>query len=64
MSRCDHCAYRNSWDCDDGWNRADNNTFCSDFKLDFDSLSSEQKNSIQRILMNKDRDEDRYDYYD
>lgn len=29
---CDYCAYRYSYDCDDGWNRHKN---CESFKLDW-----------------------------
>ena len=32
MSRCDHCVYRNSWDCDDGWDRASDDTLCNSRK--------------------------------
>ena len=31
---CDYCAYRYSYDCDDGWNRHKN---CESFKLDWDT---------------------------
>ena len=44
MSRCEHCQYRNSWECDDGWNRRSNDTICDDFKLDYDTLTNKQKN--------------------
>lgn len=48
---CEYCCYRNSWDCGDGWNRHQN---CDSFKLDFDSLTDEQKerahNAIRNIL--------------
>jgi hypothetical protein len=47
MSACDHCVSRNSWDCDDGWNRRRD---CDSFKLDFDTLSDRQKKAIQYIL--------------
>ena len=57
MSRCDHCWGRNSLDCDDEWNRVDNNTVCPSFDLDFDTLSSEQKDTIQKIFMIKEREE-------
>ena len=58
MSACDLCRYRHSWECDDGWNRRKN---CSEFELDFSTLSNKQKKTIQRIL---DREDDsREDYY-
>ena len=44
---CEYCVYRNSWDCDDGWNRIKN---CSDFKLDWDMISDEDKESIRKLL--------------
>ena len=44
---CDYCAYRYSYDCDDGWNRHKN---CENFKLDWDSLSEKDKKTIQKIL--------------
>jgi hypothetical protein len=59
MERCDYCIYRNSWDCGDGWNRISNSSYCSEFKLDFDSLSDKQKKQVQRVLMGGD---DEYDY--
>ena len=54
MTRCDHCEYRNSWDCDDGWNRVPNNKFCEGFKLDYSSLSDKQKKEIQKRLMKEE----------
>ena len=58
MSACNHCRYRNSWDCDDGWNRRRG---CSEFELDYSTLSDKQKKTIQKIL---DREDDsRDDYY-
>ena len=51
MNRCEYCEYRNSWDCEDGWGRRDNNVFCEDFKLEFDQLSEKAKKKIQLILM-------------
>lgn len=53
MSRCDHCVYRNSWDCDDGWNRVSDDTLCESFKLDYDTLSDRQKEEIQRRLIER-----------
>ena len=58
MSACDHCRYRHSWECDDGWNRRRN---CSEFELDFSTLTNKQKKAIQRILDREDNDRD--DYY-
>lgn len=57
MSACDHCRYRHSWECDDGWNRRKN---CSEFELDYSTLSNKQKKTIQRIL---DREDEHDDYY-
>ena len=48
--RCDHCQYRNSWDCEDEC-RIEDNTFCNNFKLDFDTLNKKQKRIIQSQLM-------------
>ena len=55
MSACDHCTYRNSYDCGDGWNRRKN---CSEFRLDFDTLTEKQKKTIQRILNREDEDDE------
>ena len=54
MSACDHCRYRNSWDCEDGYNRKRD---CKEFELDFDTLSNKQKKVIQRILNREDDEE-------
>lgn len=51
MNRCDYCEYRNSWGCTDECDRVNNNTFCDDFKLDFNQLSEKKKKIIQKILM-------------
>lgn len=51
MNRCDYCEFRNSWGCDDEWNRVSNDKFCDDFKLDFNQLSEKKKKAIQKILM-------------
>ncbi len=51
MDRCEHCEYRNSWECGDGWNRCSNETLCENFKLDYDTLTEGQKRAIQRTLM-------------
>lgn len=55
MSKCEHCQYRNSWECDDGWNRRSNDAVCNDFKLDYDTLTNKQKKAIQKILMRQER---------
>ena len=39
MDRCDYCKYKNSWDCEDGWDRVRNDKICDDFVLDFKFLS-------------------------
>lgn len=44
---CEYCVYRNSWDCEDGWNHHKN---CESFKLDWETLSSKDKKTIQKIL--------------
>lgn len=44
---CNYCAYRYSYDCDDGCNHHKN---CESFKLDWDSLSDKDKKTIQKIL--------------
>ena len=48
MTICEHCFYRNSWDCEDDWNRCI--TKCDEFKLDWNTLSQKQQKAIQRIL--------------
>ena len=48
---CDYCIYRNSWDCEDGYNRRRK---CSEFKLDWDTLSDKDKKTIQKILENRE----------
>ena len=58
MNRCECCEYRNSWDCEDGWGRKNNNVFCEDFKLDFNQLREGQKKKIQLILMAEREDEE------
>lgn len=45
---CDHCKSRFTWDCDDG--TAYPMGGCSDFSLDWDTLSKKQKKAIQKIL--------------
>ena len=54
--RCEHCEYRNSWDCEE-W-RMPEHHLCERFKLDFDTLTEQQKKQIQRRLMEND---DRYE---
>ncbi len=61
MQRCDYCSYKNSWDCDDGYNRISNDVICENFKLDYDLLNNKQKKTIQRILMNEKTDNYYYD---
>ena len=51
MSRCEYCEYRNSWDCEDGWNRVRDCDFCDRFKLDWNTLRWSQQKAIQKILM-------------
>ena len=62
MSACDHCKSRNSWDCEDGYNRRKN---CENFNLDFATLSRKQRKTIQRILDNEHNNgngEEEYEY--
>ena len=47
---CEYCLYVNSYECRDGWNRQEN---CSDFKLDWDSLSERDKKRIKKELEKK-----------
>ena len=51
LNRCDYCRYKNSWDCEDGWDRVRNDKICDDFVLEFKYLSDKQKKKIQKILM-------------
>ena len=51
MSVYEHCAYRNSWDCGDGFCSCKN---CDSFKLDFDTLTKKQQKAIKRILSHED----------
>ena len=39
-SKCEHCKYRYSWECDDGLPYPKNG--CDSFQLDEDTLSKEQ----------------------
>ena len=54
MDRCDYCRYKNSWDCEDGWDRVRNDKICDDFVLEFKFLSKKQQMQIQKILMQQD----------
>ena len=54
---CDHCKSRYTWDCNDG--RAYPRGGCSDFVLDFYTLSRKQQITIQRILSENDYDRPR-----
>lgn len=54
---CDHCKSRYAWDCDDG--RPYPRGGCSDFVLDYSTLSRKQQMAIQRILSNNDYDRPR-----
>ena len=57
MERCDYCAYRNSWDCGDGWNRTKNYDLCKYFELDWNTLKWKQQKAIQEVLMEEDEGE-------
>ena len=37
MSRCDHCQYIGSWDCEDS--RVPDNKLCENFVLRFETLT-------------------------
>ncbi len=52
---CDYCVYRNSWDCEDGYNRRKN---CSEFKLDWDTIPPSLKEQIKQILSDTRRNDD------
>lgn len=51
MSECNYCVYRNSYDCEDGYDRSEN---CNSFKLDFETLSKKQKKKMKKILSKND----------
>ena len=53
MSICDHCKSRNSWDCEDEWNRRKN---CEYFDLDFQTLNKKQQKTIRKILSREDEE--------
>ena len=53
MDRCEHCEFRNVWECEDISNRVPNDTLCDSFKLDFDTLSDGVKKQIQKRLIGK-----------
>ena len=53
MSACNHCKYRHSWDCDDGWNTPKS---CNEFELDYSTLSNKQKKAIQKFLDREDEE--------
>lgn len=48
MAVCDHCTYRYSWDCDDGFSYSERG--CENFELDFQTLTKRQQKAIRRIL--------------
>lgn len=52
--RCEHCEWRNSWDCEGFWKS--DNTLCGLFRLDFDTLTAAQKREIQKRLMGESYD--------
>lgn len=51
MSRCEHCEYRNTAECEYVGDRVANDVVCYVFKLDFDTLSAREKKTIQKQLM-------------
>lgn len=46
MCLYNYYAYRDSYDCEDGYDRSEN---CDSFKLDFLTLSKKQKKKIKKI---------------
>lgn len=59
MTVCEHCEYRNSWNCDDGYNRRIGG--CEEFRLDWNTLRNNQKNSIRNILKAEEKCYNDYD---
>ena len=55
MDRSDYCRYKNTWDCEDGWDRVRNDKICDDFVLEFEFLSKKQQEQIQKILMRQEQ---------
>ena len=51
MSLYNHCRYRNSWDCGDGWCSCEN---CKYFVVDLDTLSDEQREAIKLMILLED----------
>lgn len=51
MSVYNHCEYRNSYDCCDGYCNCEN---CDSFKLDFETLTKKQQKTIKKILSHED----------
>ena len=61
MSRCDHCQYIGSWDCEDS--RVPDNKLCENFVLRFETLTDKQQKEIQKRLMsNNDENYNSYWY--
>ena len=56
MQVCDHCRYRHSWDCDDGYTYPKGG--CGDFELDYSTLTNKQKKAIRKVLQNEEREND------
>ena len=59
MSVCEHCTYRDSYDCRDGWGLPKNG--CDEFELEFSTLSKKQQKAIRRIFANE-KERDDYDW--
>ena len=51
MSKCDHCKYRHSWDCDDGLPYPKNG--CENFKLDESTLTKNEKKLFEMFELMK-----------
>lgn len=56
MTVYEHCAYRNSWDCGDGYC---NCKTCDSFKLDFDTLTKSNKKQLNEFYRTKTRKSER-----
>lgn len=55
MAVCEHCVYRNSWECDDGYPYPQKG--CDNFTLDFSTLTKKQQKAIRKILAREETDD-------
>lgn len=51
MGVYNHCKYRNSYDCADGYCNCE---ICESFSLDFDTLTKKQQKTIKKVLSHED----------